>query len=145
MKRASLPLAALVVAGSVAWLMLDHTQPVSSAGSEATTSSTTHQTRDARSEELDTGGAEAEAELASTGRTKPIVDTEAEADQSAAAYRDRIDDNIAHLEMAAAAARYEGHPQRAELMEMRISGLNRRLAEFEEQQPAALPADDSPG
>ncbi|MBL4689742.1 MAG: hypothetical protein JKY37_34455 [Nannocystaceae bacterium] len=47
------------------------------------------------------------------------------------AYRERIDRNIASLAVAATLAREQGHLERADLMERRISGLTRRAAQFE--------------
>ena len=70
----------------------------------------------------------------STGQKKPVIDTEEQEARDALAYSERIANNIANLELAAEAARREGNPRRAELMEKRISGLERRLSEFETEQ-----------
>ena len=59
------------------------------------------------------------------------MDQQAEDVRDAQAYRQRINDNISHLELQAEIARQQGHPQRAELMEKRVSGLERRLSELE--------------
>ena len=137
---ASLPLVALVAAGG-AWLLLntnDETSPDAHAPEVTSTSlgqwgSTPilHDSDQDDLEEAQAAAAEALAEIEGTGRTQSIVDQQAEDVRDAQAYRQRINDNISHLELQAEIARQQGHPQRAELMEKRVSGLERRLSELE--------------
>ena len=66
-----------------------------------------------------------------TGQEVHIVDGPADLAMARNNYESRILDNIEHLERAAAEARAQGFDQRAELMEQRMVGLERRLAEFD--------------
>jgi len=138
---AGLPLVVLVAAGGT-WLLQDKTDPLPEANEAALADAATP--ANAPAADLGSWGTspadeQAESdhtELTSTGRTEPIVDLNDEDTRSVKAYRQRIDDNISHLELAAEVARQQGELQRAELMEKRISGLERRLSEFEAEQAA---------
>ncbi len=129
-------LAVVVAAGAGAWLWLGEPEPearVASSKGGARSAVPKFVAREVSgapaatpTEPLDEVGV-----VRADGRTEPIVDFEQEHAEAARAYRKRIADNIAHLEEKARIARAEGHPQRAALMEKRIAGLSRRLAEFE--------------
>ena len=66
-----------------------------------------------------------------TGHAEHLVDSPQDIAMAELNYEKQILDNIEHLEAAAAQARAEGYEQRAEIMEKRMVGLERRLAEFD--------------
>ncbi|RMG94054.1 MAG: hypothetical protein D6705_17130 [Deltaproteobacteria bacterium] len=129
-------LAVLAAAGAGAWLLARAPEPRAAAVAAERPAERTVPRFVARPaaktvEDDDTEAPASFGEVRGNGRTEPVVDFDEEHAEAARAYRERIASNIAHLEEKARIARAEGNPQRAELMEKRIAGLFRRLAEFE--------------